>query len=122
MNEEEYEKLYKELFNNLDKGLGYYILLLILTTGIRYSEAVALTSEDFDFNNNTINIYKSYHPDGTIFPIRSLSGNRIIKGDKIIMSRFKELFKTNKSNNKDLIFRYPKTNTKLLINKQLIFY
>lgn len=119
LNKEEYEQLYEELFNNLDNELGYYILLLNLTAGIRYSEAVALTFEDFDFTNNTINIYKTWNPDGTILPIRSLSSNRIIKIDKIVMSRFKEIFKTDKSNNKDLIFSYP-INKHKVISKQAI--
>lgn len=119
LNEKEYKQLYDELINNLDNGLGYYVLLLNLTSGIRYSEAVALTFQDFDFNNNTINIYKTLCPAGKILPIRSLSGRRAITIDKIVMSRFKELFKRIESNNKDLIFYYPKNKSKI-VSKQVI--
>lgn len=119
LNEKEDKQLYEELFNNLNNGLGYYVLLLNLTTGIRYSEAVALTFEDFDFNNNTINIYKTWHPDGSIFPIRSMSGNRIITVDEIVMSRFEELFKTLKPNEENLVFYRPKSKYKV-ISKQVI--
>ncbi|MGY0695017.1 tyrosine-type recombinase/integrase [Virgibacillus sp. FSP13] len=119
LNEKEYEQLYEELFNNLNNGLGYYILLLNLTTGIRYSEAVALTFEDFDFNNDTINIYKTWEQNGKIFPYRSLSSSRIITVDKAVMNRFKDLFKTKITNNMDLVFCYPKNKYKV-ISKQAI--
>lgn len=118
LNEEEYNQLYEELFRNLENNLGYYVLLLNLTTGIRYSEAVALTFEDFNFTNNTININKSWERNGNLLPIRSLSGNRIITLDKIIMNRFKGLFKTLKTNTEDLVFYNPKSKYKV-ISKQV---
>lgn len=118
LNEVEYNKLYEELFRNLENELGYYVLLLNLTTGIRYSEAVALAFEDFNFTNNTINVNKSWERNGNISPIRSLSGNRIITLDKITMSRFKQLFKTLKTNTEDLVFCNHKSKYKV-ISKQV---
>ncbi|WP_139344957.1 Arm DNA-binding domain-containing protein [Virgibacillus pantothenticus] len=56
----ESEILLKELKNNLSKGLGYYLLLLALTTGLRYGELVGLTHRDFDFKNNTFSINKTW--------------------------------------------------------------
>src|SRR5690625_2856367 len=60
LNYSESELLINELFNRLDQGLGYYILLLGLTTGLRYGELVGLTRKDFDFKKNRLNIDKTW--------------------------------------------------------------
>ncbi len=52
------QKLLKELQMNLDVSLNYYLLLLALTSGMRFGEIVGLTRKDFDFSNNTISVSK----------------------------------------------------------------
>lgn len=41
--------LLKELYKKLDNRLSYYLLLLALTSGMRYGELIGLTRKDFDF-------------------------------------------------------------------------
>lgn len=43
------QSLLNELLNHLHRGLGYYLLLLGLTTGLHFEELVGLTVGDFDF-------------------------------------------------------------------------
>ena len=45
----ESQMLLKEIWENINKGLGYSLLLLGLTSGMRFGEMVGLTRKDFDF-------------------------------------------------------------------------
>jgi integrase len=57
---EESENLLNTLMDNPNKTLTQYLILLGLTSGMRYGEIVGLTRKDFDFVNNTININKTW--------------------------------------------------------------
>nr|WP_323368650.1 tyrosine-type recombinase/integrase [Radiobacillus deserti] len=48
------------MWNRVDENLGYSLLLLGLTSGLRFGELVGLTWNDFDFNNNTLTINKTW--------------------------------------------------------------
>ncbi|GAA0471695.1 tyrosine-type recombinase/integrase [Alkalibacillus silvisoli] len=105
---EESEMLLKELRNRLDRGLGYYLLLLGLSSGLRYGELVGLTRKDFDFQNNTINVDKTWgylnkmHEGfGTTKNVQSI---RKIKIDPKTMNVFEKLFGETPTNIHQLVF------------------
>lgn len=116
----ESELLLKEILNRLHKGLGYYLLLLGLTTGFRFEELVGLTIEDFDFNNNTITVNKTWGynnrmPEG-FGPTKNEKSNRTIDVDEITMTKFKALFKTMNNNLHGLVFYSPESKYKVISN------
>lgn len=114
------EKLLKELYKRLDRGLGYYLLLLALTSGMRFSELVGLTRKDFDFKNNTININKTWgyakRMQQGFGPTKNPQSERIIKMDTPTMEAFKKLFDTTPNNINQLVFFSPNSKYKVLCN------
>lgn len=61
LEEDEAKLLMKCLEIKYQSALNWdHFILLLITTGIRFSEALALTKEDFDFEKLAINITKSY--------------------------------------------------------------
>ena len=132
LNYEDSEQLLQYIWSRIDEGLGYSILLLILTSGIRFGEAVGLTRKDFDFKHNTITInktwgYKKSSPRG-FGPTKNAQSVRTIRMDKITMSHFKEMFNTTPTNIHELVFYSPEsqykvisnTNTNKLLKKMLL--
>ncbi|WP_339217833.1 tyrosine-type recombinase/integrase [Ornithinibacillus sp. FSL M8-0202] len=116
----ESKMLLKELHLNLSKGLGYYLLLLGLTTGLRYAELVGLTHSDFNFTHNTIDINKTWGYSKKMHqefgPTKNPQSVRTIKVDKVTMSIFKELIKSLPKNENDLIFFSPSSKYKVISN------
>lgn len=117
---EESEKLLKEIYKRLDLGLGYYILLLGLTSGMRFGEMVGLTRKDFDFDNQLINIEKTwgYLPkmcDG-FGPTKNEQSVRVIKMDKKTMDTFEKLFETTPTNLHRLVFFSAQSKYKVISN------
>ncbi|WP_099363601.1 tyrosine-type recombinase/integrase [Fredinandcohnia onubensis] len=120
LNYEESELLLQCIRSKVDEGLGYSLILLILTSGIRFGEAVGLTRKDFDFKNDTINInktwgYKKNSPEGFGLT-KNEQSIRIIKMDKITMNHFKELFNTTPTNIHELVFYSPESKYKVISN------
>lgn len=120
LNYEESELLLQSILSRINDGLGYSLLLLILTSGLRFGEAVGLTRSDFNFRNNTITInktwgYKKNSPEG-VGPTKNEQSNRIIKMDKITMSHFIKLFNTTPTNFHDLVFYSPESKYKVISN------
>jgi integrase len=79
--------------------LGYYLILLGLTSGTRFAELVGLTRKNFNLINNTITINKTWrytkrHPEG-FGPTKNEASNRTIKLDIETMNAFERLFETN---------------------------
>ncbi|GEQ22737.1 site-specific integrase [Clostridium butyricum] len=59
--EEDEAKLFIADLNINTKELNWdHFLLLLINTGLRYAEGLALTPNDFDFDNRTIDVNKSY--------------------------------------------------------------
>ena len=54
---EEYQKFAAEM---MDKPVSYYAFEMLYWCGIREGELLALTPADFDFQNSTVRINKSY--------------------------------------------------------------
>lgn len=113
------QKLINELYERLDRGLGYYLLLLGITSGLRFGELVGLTRKDFNFVTNTININKTwgYAKRNTGFgPTKNEQSNRIIKMDKQTMDIFKNLFEIMPTNIHGLVFYSPSSKYKVIGN------
>ena len=70
-----------------------WLILLIAKTGIRFSEAIALTPSDFDFSKQTLSINKTwnYKAGGGFQPTKNKSSVRKIEIDWMIVSQFAEL-------------------------------
>ena len=54
---EEYQKFAAEM---MDKPVSFYAFEMLYWCGIREGELLALTPADFDFQNSTVRINKSY--------------------------------------------------------------
>lgn len=102
------KKLLQLLYDRLDRGGGYYLLLLGLTSGMRFAEMTGLTRKDFDFINNEIHINKTWgymkqmHEGfGTT---KNKQSARIIKMDNQTMSAFRDWFNHTPDNVYRLVF------------------
>lgn len=90
------KRLYRALIDRLDiTNLTSYMLLLALVSGARYGELVGLTDDDFDFEENSLNITKTWKykkEDKKEFGSLKADGKpRRIKIDKEVMDEFKFL-------------------------------
>lgn len=117
---EESERLIEEIWKNLENGLGYSLLLLAITSGMRYEELIGLTRKDFDFVNNTINVdktwgYKKNSPKG-FGPTKNEQSIRTIKMNIKTMTHFKKLLKTTPTNLDQLVFYSPSSKYKVISN------
>ena len=120
LNFEESKMLINSIWENIDKGLGYSMLLLAITSGLRYEEIIGLTRKDFDFVNNLINVdktwgYKKNSPKG-FGPTKNEQSIRLIKMDRKTMDHFKELFKTIPTNIHQLVFYSPSSKYQVISN------
>ncbi len=72
-----------------------YFLLLLAKTGMRFSEALALTPSDFDFRHQSVSISKTwdYKGDGGFLPTKNRSSVRKIQVDWQTVIQFSELIK-----------------------------
>ncbi len=81
---------------NLTAEINYdWLILLIAKTGMRFSEAIALTPADFDFAHQTLSISKTwnYKNGGGFQPTKNKSSIRKIQIDWMIVSQFSALVK-----------------------------
>ena len=70
-------------------------ILLVAKTGMRFSEALAITPADFDFARQTLSVSKTwdYKGDGGFLPTKNKSSVRKIQIDWQIVVKFSELIK-----------------------------
>lgn len=81
---------------NLGKDVNWdWLILLIAKTGMRFSEALALTPKDFDFAHQSLSISKTwdYKGDGGFLPTKNKSSVRKIQIDWQLVIQFSELVK-----------------------------
>ena len=81
---------------NLNGELNWdWLILLIAKTGMRFSEAIALTPKDFDFAHQTLSISKTwdYKGDGGFMPTKNRSSVRKIQIDWQTVVQFSALLK-----------------------------
>jgi len=86
------------MLTNLNLGAEIswdWLILLIAKTGIRFSEALALTPKDFDFPHQMLSISKTwdYKNEGGFLPTKNNSSARKIKIDWQTVVQFSELVK-----------------------------
>jgi len=89
---------------DLKSGINWdWFILLIAKTGLRFSEALALTPKDFDFSHQVLNVNKTwnYKGDGGFLPTKNLSSNRKVQIDWQLVIQFSELIK-NKDKDKPI--------------------
>ncbi|EHX0500697.1 site-specific integrase [Listeria monocytogenes] len=95
LNQFEVQVLLKEL--NLKENINWdWFILLIIKTGLRFSEALALTPSDFDFSTQKININKTWDykmVTGSFQPTKNESSNRKIQIDWQLAMQFSQLIK-----------------------------
>lgn len=81
---------------NLGKDINWdWLILLIAKTGMRFSEAIALTPKDFDFAHQSLSISKTwnYKEEGGFLPTKNQSSVRKIRIDWQTVVQFSELLK-----------------------------
>lgn len=108
LNYKDSQRLIKEVIRKLDDGLGYYMILLAISSGLRYGELIGLTTKDFNFDTNKITVEKTwgYHkrmPKG-FGPTKNKSSNRVVDVSPKVMNVFKDLFKKIPPNINRLVF------------------
>ena len=72
-----------------------WFILLVAKTGMRFSEALAVTPADFDFSRQTLSVSKTwdYKGDGGYLPTKNKSSVRKIQIDWQVVVKFSELVK-----------------------------
>ncbi|MBC1459364.1 site-specific integrase [Listeria newyorkensis] len=95
LNQFEVQALLKEL--NLAEGINWdWFILLVIKTGLRFSEALALTPSDFDFSKQKIIINKTWdykNVNGSFQPTKNESSKRKIQIDWQLAMQFSQLIK-----------------------------
>lgn len=118
----ESELLLKELYRLIDQSdnLMNYLLLLGLTSGMRFAEIVGLTRKDFDFKTNKININKTWGYTKKMHegygPTKNEQSVRKIKMDDKTMKAFEDFFNKTPENIHKLVFYSPSSKYKVLSN------
>lgn len=94
LNQFELHKLIED-FELEDKVTWDWFLLLVSKTGMRFSEALALTPKDFDFSHQTLSISKTwdYKGKGGFLPTKNKSSVRKIQMDWLTVMQFARLVK-----------------------------
>lgn len=120
LNYKDSKTLINEVINRLEQGLGYYMILLAVSSGLRYAELIGLTRNDFNFKKNTINVnktwgYKSIMPEG-FGPTKNESSNRIVDISPKVMMHFKTMFKNTPTNLNQLVFFSGSSKYKVISN------
>ena len=77
-----------------------WFILLLAKTGMRFSEALAITPKDFDFSHQTLSINKTwdYKGEGGFLPTKNKSSMRKIQIDWQMVIQFSELVKNKPEN------------------------
>ena len=91
---DEYKRFAEEM---MDKPVSYYAFEMLYWCGIREGELLALTAADFDFNNSTVRINKSYqrlHGEDVITTPKTKKSNRVIKMPQFLCEEMQDYFGT----------------------------
>lgn len=116
LNYEESKILYDYLINNLS-STSEYAILFALVSGARFAEVVGLTPDCFNFEKNTVYIYRTWdYKFGNGFDnLKVLYTERYVTLNSEVMEIFKVYMKCTKENEHNLIF-YKDTRSKTLTN------
>lgn len=100
LNQFEVQALLKNL--NLQNEINWdWFILIVAKTGLRFSEALALTPNDFDFSNQKITVAKTWNykvSKGEFQPTKNESSNRKIQLDWQTAMQFSQLTKSLDTN------------------------
>lgn len=117
---EDSKRLLKELCRRLEVSDTYYLLLLALTSGMRFAELVGLTRKDFNFKNNTITIDKTWGYTKRMHDgfgnTKNKQSERVIKMDSHTMKVFKLYFEQTPLNIHNLVFYSESSKYKVISN------
>lgn len=94
LNQFELQKLISDL--DLNNKINYdWMIYLIAKTGLRFSEALALTPKDFDFSHQILNVDKTwnYKENGGFQETKNKSSERKVQLDWQTIIKFSELVK-----------------------------
>lgn len=94
LNQFELHKLLASL--ELGQEIGWeWFILLVAKTGLRFSEALAVTPADFDFNRQTLSVSKTwdYKSGGGFVPTKNRSSVRKVQIDWQLIVQFSALIK-----------------------------
>jgi len=91
------------------KGANWdWFILLIAKTGLRFSEALGLTPNDFDFENNRIKVSKTWNykskTDNVFDETKNVCSKRTIPIDEQLSQQFQQLISVNITDNDKPIF------------------
>lgn len=90
---EEYQRFSEVM---MDKPVSYYAFQMLYWCGIREGELLALTPADFDFENSTVKINKSYqrlHGEDVVTAPKTKKSNRTIKMPKFLCEEMQDYLK-----------------------------
>ena len=79
----------------MEEPFYYYCFEVLYWTGIRRGEFLALTPDDFDFDEKTVSISKSYHMfkgEEFIGPTKTAKGNRVVNMPDRLCEEMKDYF------------------------------
>lgn len=115
----ESKRLLKELSKS-PESITHHLLLLGLTSGMRFAELVGLTRKDFNFKTNEITINKTWGYTKKMHEgfgtTKNDNSNRVIKMDRTTMEYFKALFNQVPDNIHGLVFYSPQSKYKVISN------
>lgn len=116
--------LLQDLHENIDYGIENIMLILALSTGLRYGELVGLCINDLDVKNNRIKVHQQwkYKEDGGFGPLKTEKSERTISIDKLTMNALKKHIVTVKNgpaNVHNLIFFEPSSEISVVTNDRL---
>lgn len=80
----------------MDKPVSYYAFEMLYWSGMRLGKLLALTPSDFDFQNNTVTINKSYqrlHGEDVITTPKTKKSNRTIKMSEFLSEEIQDFIK-----------------------------
>lgn len=116
----ESQLLLNEIYEKLEVSMTYYLLLLALTSGMRFGEIVGLSRKDFNFFNNTITIDKTWGYTKNMHQgfgnTKNKQSERVIKMDQKTMDAFRTLFDNIPPNIHNLVFYSPLSKYKVISN------
>lgn len=117
------QKLLRSLDLNSEINWDWFFFL-IAKTGLRFAEALALTPQDFDFENQNIIINKSWNykdDEGHFQPTKNESSNRKVMVDWQLMQSFKVMI-SDKVSNQPIFFEKDQKVYNSTLNKKLETY
>ncbi len=100
--------------------LSHFLILLAITSGLRFGELIGLTRKDFDFEKNELNVDKTWGYNNKMHegfgPTKNPQSVRKIKMDLGTMAVFKEFFRRTPDNIYGLVFYSPASKYKVISN------